>query len=102
MGVIRASKPSRYIPIISSTIHFGPNVNCRHKKIKESFACQNHLIKPPPKAIFPNRRVQPLLKSMEFISPLISMLGVDFSINEMTMRFKVHHVDKKNDARSNR
>ena len=32
---------------------------------------------------------------MGFIFPLIWMLGVAFSIDEMNMCFKGHHVDKK-------
>ena len=32
---------------------------------------------------------------MEFIFPLIGMLGVAFYIDEMTMRFKGHYADKK-------
>ena len=74
---------------------FWPNENLRHKKTKTFFDCQNHLIEHPPKKIVPNLRVQPLILSMEFIFPLIWMLGFAFSIYEMTMRFKVHHADKK-------
>ena len=31
---------------------------------------------------------------MDFIFPLICMLGVTFSMDEITMHFKGHHVDK--------
>ena len=43
----------------------------------------------------PNWRVQPFLMLMEFIFPIIWMLGVNFSIDEMTMHLKVRHADKK-------
>ena len=74
---------------------FGPNTNRHHNKFNAFFYFQNHLIKPPPKTKSPYCRVQPLLMLMEFIFPLILMLGVAFSIYEMTMRFKCHHADKK-------
>ena len=80
---------------------FGPNANLRHNKFKAFFACQNHLIKPPLKKS-PNWRVQPLLMSMEFIFPLILMLGVAFYIDEMIMRFKGHHAEKKDDVKIKR
>ena len=59
---------------------FGPNTKRRHQNFKGSFSCQKTLIKPPPKPKFPNCKVQTLLLCMEFIFPLIWMLGVTISI----------------------
>ena len=73
---------------------FGPNANLYHKNFKAFFACHYHLIKTPPKTQYPNWRVQPLLMWVDFIFPLIWMLGVALSIDEMTMRFKGHHTEK--------
>ena len=42
----------------------------------------------------PNCKVQPLLMWMEFIFTIVWMLGVSFSRDEITMRFKGHHTDK--------
>ena len=81
---------------------FGPNANLRHKKFKALFHFQNRLVKPPPKTKSPNWRVQPLLMSMEFIFPLVLILGVILSIYEMTIRFKAHHADKKFDVQIKR
>ena len=74
---------------------FGPNENYRHNKFKALFAFQNHLIKPTPKTKYPNWRVQTIPMLTEFIFLLIWILGVAFSIYETTIRFKVHHADKK-------
>ena len=43
-----------------------------------------------------NWKVQPILMWMEFIFPIIWMLGVTFSVDEITMIFKGHHVEKIN------
>ena len=90
-------KPERVYKVhVNDLIYnlFGPNSNLRQNNFKALFACQNHLMKLPPKKI-PNLKVKPLLMSMEFIFPLIWMLGVAFSIDEMTRHFKGHHTDKR-------
>ena len=51
------------------------------------------LVKPLPKTKISNWEVQPILMWMEFIFPLIWMLGVTFSMDEMTMCFKGHHTE---------
>ena len=74
---------------------FGPNENCHNNNFRTIFACQNHLIKHSTKTKSPNCRVQPLIMLMQFILPLIWMLGVDFLMNEITMHFNGHYAEKK-------
>ena len=52
------------------------------------------LIKPPPKTYFKNWKLQTHLMSMEFIPPLIFMLGVTFYKDGITMHLNIHHVEK--------
>ena len=73
---------------------FGPDEKCYHKNFKALFACQKTLVKYPPKTQFTNWKVQPLLMWIEFIFPLIWIIGLTFYLNEITMSFKVRHADK--------
>ena len=73
---------------------FGPNTNRRKNNFKELFDFQKTLIKPPPKTQFPNWKVQPLTMWTDSIFPLIWMICVTISIDEMTMNFKGNHSDK--------
>ena len=56
---------------------------------------QNPAIEIPERKKYPNWKVRPIIKWLNIICPLIWMLGVAFSIDEMTMRFKGRHEDKK-------
>ena len=51
-------------------------------------------MKPPPKTIFTNWKLQPLIISMDSIFTLIWMLGYSFSTYVMTLHFKGRHADK--------
>ena len=74
---------------------FGPNAKRRHKHFKAFFSCQNPAIDTPDCSEYPNWKVRPLLMWMNFIFPTIWLLGLCFSIDEMTMRFQGHHKDKQ-------
>eukprot|EP00547_Thalassionema_nitzschioides_P014673 CAMPEP_0194238244 /NCGR_PEP_ID=MMETSP0158-20130606/5025_1 /TAXON_ID=33649 /ORGANISM="Thalassionema nitzschioides, Strain L26-B" /LENGTH=863 /DNA_ID=CAMNT_0038972445 /DNA_START=101 /DNA_END=2689 /DNA_ORIENTATION=- len=74
---------------------FGPNAERRHKHFKAFFACQDPSIAIPDRDKYPNWKVRPLLTWMSFIFPLVWMLGVAISVDEMTMRFQGKHKDKK-------
>ena len=58
------SKWTRYMIIILSTTYLGQMKTAVTRNSRNCLLCQNHLIKPPPKSIFPNWRVKPLIKSM--------------------------------------
>ena len=60
---------------------FGENENFRHKNSKAFFSLQKTLIKPPPKAQFPDWKSQPILVWMDSTFPLIWILGVTFSMD---------------------
>ena len=70
---------------------FGPNAARRHKHFKAFFSCQNPAIDPPDCSRFPNWKVRPLLTWMNFIFPLVWLLGLCFYIDEMTMKFQGQH-----------
>ena len=74
---------------------FGTNAERRHKHFKAFFACQNPMINPPERKHYPNWKVRPIITWMNYIFPTIWMLGVAFSIDEMTMGFKGKHADKR-------
>ena len=62
---------------------------------KAFFSVQDPSIKLPPRDKWPNWKVRPLIKWMNFVFPLVWSIGVSFSIDEMTMRFKGKHKDKR-------
>ena len=74
---------------------FGTYANFRHKNCRALLPCQNYILKHPSKN--PNWRVQPLFMLMVFIFPLVWVLGVAFSIDEIIMRLKGHYAGKKKD-----
>jgi hypothetical protein len=74
---------------------FGPNAERHHCHFKAFFAVQNPTINNPEKKRFPNWKVRPLLQWMNHLFPLMWLLGIAFSIDEMTMGFKGCHQDKK-------
>ena len=74
---------------------FGPNALRRHRHFKTFLAMQDPAIKIPCRTKYPNWKVRPLLKWMNFLFPLIWMLGVCFAIDEMTIGFQGMHIDKK-------
>ena len=80
--------------IISSTIYLGQiqtavTRNPSHYLLAKTTGSNHHL------KINSNWRVKPLIMLMGFIFPLIWMLGVAFSIDETTMRFKGYHAEKR-------
>ena len=64
---------------------FGPNAKRLHKHFKAFFSCQKLAIDNPDRSEYPNWKVRPLLTWMHFIFPTIWLLGICFSIDEMTM-----------------
>ena len=77
--------------IISSTINLGQIKTVVTRTSRHYLLAKKNLVKPPPKTKNANRKVQPLLMWMEFIFPLICMLGVTFSLDVITMSFKGRH-----------
>ena len=73
---------------------FETNENFHYKNLKALFPCQKKRVEPPPKTEFLNWKVHPLLMWMGFIFPLVWMLGVTFTMDEMTSCFKIHRAEK--------
>ena len=48
----------------------------------------------PNRDSFPNWKVRPLLQWINFIGPLAWLLGMNISVDEMTMRMKGVHRDR--------
>jgi len=74
---------------------FGPNAERRHRHFKAFFASQDPAIDPPARMLFPNWKVRPMLTWLNFICSSLWLLGLAFSVDEMTMRFKGKHADKR-------
>ena len=74
---------------------FGENAERRFRHFKAFFACQDPAIDPPSRKTFPNWKVRPMIEWMNIIGPKIVKLGCCISIDEMTMRFKGRHKDKR-------
>ena len=87
-------KWTKYMSTISSTIYLGEMQTTITRNSRHSLLAKNTWSNLHQKQ-YPNLRVQPLLLLMVFIFTLIWMLGVAVSIDEITMRFKSHHADKK-------
>ena len=69
---------------------FGP----RHRQSKAFFACQDPAIDAPQRSTYPNWKVRPLITWLNFICPMVWLLGLAFSVDEMTMGFKGKYKDK--------
>ena len=80
--------------MISSTIHLVQMETSVTRTSRNYFLDNPPLIKPQTKKQFTNRKVHPIIMCMDFIFPLIWMLGIKFSMDEITMIFKGHHVEK--------
>ena len=74
---------------------FGPNAERRKKHFKAFVSCQNPAIDTPDRSKYPNWKVRHLLTWTNFIFPTIWLLGLCFSIDEMTMIFQGQHKDKQ-------
>ena len=73
---------------------FGPNYERRHLHSKTFLSCQNPAIENPSRSVYPNRKMRPILKWMNFIFREAWMLGTSYSVNEMKLRFQGSYKDK--------
>ena len=75
---------------------FGQKMNRerRHKHFKAFLSFQDPTMKVPSRDSFPNWKVRPLLQWINHIGPLAWMLGMNISVDEMTMRMKGVHRDR--------
>ena len=62
--------------------------------IQAFFSVQDPNINVPPRKKSPNWKIKPLLDWLNFICKTIWLLGVAFSVDEMTIGFQGHHADK--------
>ena len=74
---------------------FGPNAEQRHRHFKTFLAIEDPAIETPSKKKYPNWKVRPFLQWMNYLFPLIWVLGVSFAIDKMTIIFQGMHADKK-------
>ena len=74
---------------------YGPNIEQCHQRFTRFLAVQDPGIDIPAKNKYPNWKVRLLLQWMNFLFPLIWVLGVCFAINEMTIGFQGIHANKK-------
>ena len=94
---------NKFKPQIKDPVHgndfiyhsLGPNAERRHRHFKTFLAIQDPGIETPSKKKYPNWKVRPLLQWMKYVFPLIWILGVSFTINEMTIGFQGMHADKR-------
>ena len=70
-----------YMAIISSTINLSQMKTAVTITSSNSLLANPPLIKPPPKTQFPNWKLQPLLMWVDFIFPIIWIIGVTFSMD---------------------
>ena len=57
---------------------FGPNSERRHRHFKTFLSCQNPAIDTPSRSMYPNWKMRPILKWMNFIFREACMLGISF------------------------
>ena len=74
---------------------FGPNAERRHRRFKTFLSIQDPSISTPSRKKYPNWKVRPLVQWMNYLFPLILLLGDCFAIDEMTIGFQGMHADKK-------
>ena len=74
---------------------FGPNAERRHRHFKTFLAIQDPAISTPSRKKYPNWKVRPFVKCMNYLLPLILLLGACFEIDEMKIGFQGIHADKK-------
>ena len=78
-----------------SIYQFGPNSKRRHFHFKTFLEIQDPVISTPSRKKYPNWKVRPLFQWMNYLFPLIWLLGACFAIDEMTIGFQGMHADKK-------
>ena len=91
----------KFKPQIQDPVHrndfiyhtFGPNAERRHRHFKTFLAIQDPAIPNPSRKKYPNWKVRPLIKWMNYSFPLIWLLGACFIIDDMTIGFQVMHAD---------
>ena len=97
-GIERKFKPQSADPIHGNDFiyhSFGPNAVRRHRHFKTFLAVQDPAVQSPPRKKYPNWKIHPLLKWMNYIFPLVWMVGLFFAVDEMTIGFQGMHVDKR-------
>jgi len=73
----------------------GSNSERRHRHFKYFFSLQDPRIAIPSKKIYPNWKIEPLLKQALRVSKEAVIPGQDPPINEQTIGFQGKHEDKK-------
>ena len=73
---------------------FGPNAVRRHKHFRRFFAVQNPVLQVPPRSIQPNWKIREWLDFVQSTSIKAWICGYEISVDEQTLKFQGHHVDK--------
>ena len=74
---------------------FDSNAKRRHKHFKAFLACVDPCLPTPARDEYPNWKIRPIIKWMNYQCPQAWDLGRAVSVDEMTMRFKGKHRDKR-------
>lgn len=80
--------------MLSSTKLLAPMLKDAIVILSAFFVCQNPSIHLPSRQDYPNWKIRPLIKWINYISPRAWLLGKYISIDEMTIGFQGHHRDK--------
>jgi hypothetical protein len=73
---------------------FGKNASTRHKTFKAFFTIQDPRKIVPSRSTHPNFKVDPFLRWIQVVSMNAFDMGKYISIDEQTIGFKGHHIDK--------
>ena len=73
----------------------GANAALKHRYFKAFWSVQDPCLPPPDRSKSPNWKVEPLLDHMNAVNKRAWKPGPDLSVDEMTMRFKGKHKDKR-------
>ena len=74
---------------------FGPNAERCHCHFKTFLEIQDPEISTPSRKKYPNLKVRPLVQWMNYLFPLIWLLGSCFAVDEMIIGFRGMHAEKK-------
>ena len=72
----------------------GPNATRRHKHFRRFFAVQNPVLHVPPRSTDPNWKIREWLDFVQSTSIEAWMCGFEISVDEQTLKFQGHHIDK--------
>ena len=73
---------------------FNSDAERRHKNFEAFLVCCDPIIPPPGQDEYPNLKIRPVLKWINYQCPMAWDLGKTIAVDEMIMGFKSMHQDK--------